>query len=87
MSAIFAQRLMGPMASLDITCTRDVKVSIQGTGSSCPGVCSSVWNAQSILLQDEPEKVQKRVARIITGNYTYEAGSVTGILNNLSRNL
>ena len=37
-----------------------------------------------ILLQDELEKVQKRAARFVTGNYIdYETGSVTGILKQL----
>ena len=40
---------------------------------------SSVWDPSSILLQ-ELEKVQKRVARFVTGNYIYETGSMTGIL-------
>ena len=43
----------------------------------------SVWDPQSILLQDELEKVQKRAARFVTGNYTYETGSLTGILEQL----
>ena len=41
------------------------------------------WDPQSILLQDELEKVQKRAARFVTGNYTYETGSMTGILEQL----
>ena len=41
---------------------------------------SSVWDPQSVLLQDELEKVQKRAAIFVTGNYTYETGSMTGIL-------
>ena len=41
---------------------------------------SSVWDPQRILLQDELEKVQKRAARFVTGKYTYETGSMTGIL-------
>ena len=32
---------------------------------------------------DELEKVQKRAARFVTGNYTYETGSMTGILEHL----
>ena len=36
---------------------------------------SSVWDPQSILLQDELEKVQKRAARFVTCNYVdYETG-------------
>ena len=45
---------------------------------------SSVWDPQSILLQDELEKVQKRAARFVTSNYIdYETGSMTGILKQL----
>ena len=38
---------------------------------------------QSILLQDALEKVQKRAGRFVAGNYTYETGSMTGILEQL----
>ena len=44
---------------------------------------SSVWDPSSILLQEELEKVQKRAARFVTGNYLYETGSMTGILEQL----
>ena len=43
----------------------------------------SVWDSQSILLQDELEQVQKRAARFVTGNYIYETGSMTGVLEQL----
>ena len=44
----------------------------------------SVWDPKSILLQDELEKVQKRPARFVTGNYVdSETGSMTGILKQL----
>ena len=33
--------------------------------------------------QDEPEKVQNRAARFVTGNYNYDTGSMTGILEHL----
>ena len=39
---------------------------------------SLVWDPQSLLLQDE-QKVQKGADRFVTGNYTYETGSMTGI--------
>ena len=43
-----------------------------------------VVQSQSILLQDELEKVQKRATRYVTGNYVdYETGSMTGILKQL----
>ena len=43
----------------------------------------SVWDPQSILLQDELMKMQKRAARFVAGNYTYETGSLTGTLEQL----
>ena len=62
-------------------CPQDVK------GSACTGLVravleygSSVSDPSGILLQEELEKVQKRTARFITGNYIYEIGSMTGIL-------
>ena len=36
-----------------------------------------------VVLQDELESVQKRVARFVTGNYKYETGSMTDILGQL----
>ena len=44
---------------------------------------SSVWDPSSILLQEKLEKVQKRAARFVTGNYIYETESMTGILEQL----
>ena len=32
-----------------------------------------------VVLQEELERVQKRAARFVTGNYNYETGSMTGI--------
>ena len=40
---------------------------------------SSVW----VLLQGGLENVQKRAVRFVTGNYSYETGSMTGILDQL----
>ena len=34
---------------------------------------------ETILLQEELEKVQKRAAGFVAGNYIYETGSMTGI--------
>ena len=41
---------------------------------------SSVWGA---VLQEELKSMQKRAARFVTGNYSYETGSMTGILGQL----
>ena len=44
---------------------------------------SSVWDPHTHGLQEELEKVQNRAARFVTGNYVFEAGSMTGILGQL----
>ena len=44
---------------------------------------SSVWDPSGILLKEELEKVQKKAAGFVTGNYIYETGSMTGILEQL----
>ena len=44
---------------------------------------SSVWDPPGVVLHEELESVQKRAARIVTGNYNYETGSMTGILGQL----
>ena len=40
---------------------------------------STVWDPHCNGLNDELENVQKRAARFVTRNYTYETGSMTGI--------
>ena len=76
MSATFAQRLIGPLASLNVTWRR---VSIQRTSASRLEYGSSVWDSKSMLLQDELEMVQERAARFVTGNSIYETRSITSI--------
>ena len=41
---------------------------------------STVWDPHCNGLNDELENVQKRAARFVTRNYSYETGSRTGIL-------
>ena len=43
----------------------------------------SVWDPSAVGFQDELEKVQNRAARFVTGNYNYDTGSMTGILEHL----
>ena len=38
---------------------------------------------QGVVLQEELESVQKRAVRSVTVNYSYETGSMTGILGQL----
>ena len=65
-------------------CPQDVKESAyKGLVRPVPEYGSSVWDPLSILLQEELEYVQKRAARFVTGNYIYETGSITGILEQL----
>ena len=44
---------------------------------------SSVWDPHTKCLLEEMEKVQNRAARFVTRNYTFEEGSMTGILEQL----
>ena len=44
---------------------------------------STVWDPHYNGLNDELENVQKRVDRFVTRNYSYETGSMTGILEEL----
>ena len=62
-------------------CAQDVKS--RHIKDWCAQYGSSVWDPSSILLQEELEIVQKRAARFVTGNYIYETGSMTGILEQL----
>ena len=45
---------------------------------------SSVWDPHPKCLQEELEKVQNRAARFVNRNYTFEEGSITGILEQLN---
>ena len=44
---------------------------------------SLVWDPPGVVPQEELESVQKCTARFVTGNYSYETGSMTGILGQL----
>ena len=44
---------------------------------------STVWDLHYNGLNDELENVQKRAARFVTRNHSYETGSMTGILEEL----
>ena len=48
---------------------------------------TKVCDRHSILLHNELERVQKRAAEFVTGSYTYEIGSMTGILEKLKWDL
>ena len=42
-----------------------------------------MWDPHTKCLQEKLEKVQNRAARFVTRNYTFEEGSMTGILEQL----
>ena len=78
-----ANRTLGFLRRNLAACPLDVKESAyKGLVRPILEYGSSVWDPQSILLQDELEKVQKRATRFVTGNYVdYETGSMTGCNN------
>ena len=45
---------------------------------------STVMDPHCNVLNDELENVQKRAAKFVTRNYSYETGSMTGILEELN---
>ena len=80
-----ANRTLGFLRRNLSACPRDVKESAyKGLVHPILEYGSSVWDHQSIFLRDKLEKVQKRAARFVTGNYVdFETGSMTGILKQL----
>ena len=44
---------------------------------------SPVWDPHGIVVQEELEKVQKRAARFVTGNYNFETRNMTSIFEQL----
>ena len=78
-----ANRTLGFLRRNLSACPHDVKKSAyKGLVRPVLGYGSSVLDPSSILLQEELEKVQKRATRFVTGNYIYETGSMTCILDN-----
>ena len=63
------------------SCPKEVKeAAYKGLVRPVLDYGSSVWDPQGVVLQEELESVQKRAARLVTCNYNYETGSMTGIL-------
>ena len=85
MSARFALRLIGPLASWDDTFTfvHKKEAAYKGPVSPILEYSGSVWDPSGVGLQNDLEKVQNRAARFVTGNYNFETGSMTGILEHL----
>ena len=79
-----AKRTLGFLRRNLPACPQEVKESAyKGVARPVLEYGSSFWDPSSILLQEELEKVQKRAARFVKGNYIYETGSMPGILEQL----
>ena len=48
-----------------------------------PEYDSSVWDPHGIVVKEEFGKVQNHAARFVSGNYNFETGSMTSILEQL----
>ena len=76
-----ANRTLGFLRRNLQSCPQEVKeTAYKGLVRPVLDYGSSVWDPAGVVLQEELERVQKRAARFVTGNYNYETGSMTGIL-------
>ena len=76
-----ANRTLGFLRRNLYSCPQEVKeAAYKGLVRPVLDYGSSVWDPPGVVLQEELESMQKRAARIVTGNYNYETGSMTGIL-------
>ena len=79
-----ANRYLGFLRRNLYQCPQDVKeAAYRGLVRPILEYDSCVWDPQGVVLQQEIEKVQNRAAKFVTSNYTFETGSMTGILENL----
>ena len=79
-----ANRTLGFLRRNLHSCPQEVKeAAYKGLVRPVLDYGSSVWDPPGVVLQEELESVQKRAARFVTGNYSYETGSMTGILGQL----
>ena len=79
-----ANRTLGFLRRNLFSCPQDVKeAAYKGLVRPVLEYGSSVWDPHTKCLQEELEKVQNRAARFVTRNYTFEEGSMTGILEQL----
>ena len=84
-----ANRTLGFLRRNLYACPQEVKeAAYKGLVRPVLEHSDSVWAPSDVGilgvgLQNELEKVQNRVARFVTGNYNFETGSMTGILEHL----
>ena len=79
-----ANRTLGFLRRNLFSCPQDVKeAAYKSSVRPFLEYGSTVWDPHYNGLNDELENVQKRAARFVTRNYSYETGSMTGILEEL----
>ena len=79
-----ANRTLGCLRQNLYACPQEVKeATYKGLVRPVLEYCGSVWDPSGVGLQNELVKVQNRAARFVTGNYNFETGSMTGILEHL----
>ena len=79
-----ANRTLGFLRRNLFSCPQDVKeAAYKSMVRPILEYGSTVWAPHCNGLNDVLENVQKRAARFVTRNYSYETGSMTGILEEL----
>ena len=79
-----ANRTLGFLRHNLLSCPQDVKeMAYKGLVRPILEYASPVWDPHGTVVQEEIEKVQNRAARFVTGNYNFETGSMTSILEQL----
>ena len=79
-----ANRTLGFLRRNLSSCPQNIKeTAYKGLVRPVLEYASPVWDPHGIVVQEELEKVQNRAARFVTGNYNFETGSMTIVLEQL----
>ena len=79
-----ASRTLGVLRRNLYACPQEIKeAAFKGLVRLALEYSGSVCDSSGVGFQDELERVQNRAARFVTGNYNYDIGSMTGILEHL----
>ena len=79
-----ANRTLGFLRRNLYACPQEIKeAAYKGLVRPVLEYSGSVWDPSGVGLLNELEKVPNRAARFVTGNYNFETGSMTGILEHL----
>ena len=79
-----ANRTLGFLRRNLYACPKEIKeAAYKGLVRPVLEYSGSVWDPSGVGLKNEVEKVQCLAARFVTGNYNFETGSMTGILEHL----